>query len=93
MRHALDNQAVTPFRTPPEVRIVRVDLDTGRPADIGSRNVILEAFQVGTEPGPTTRNVFLDNGQDVDEAVVVPTALPGGREAPVSDYSVQQGIY
>ena len=92
MRDALENEPVAPFRTPPEVRMVRVDLDTGRPARPGARNVILEAFQVGTEPGATTRNVFLNDGQVGEDGAVLPTSGQG-LEQVAPDLGVQQGIY
>jgi penicillin-binding protein 1A len=41
----------TPFRIPPGLRIVRVNHDTGQPAQPGETRVIDEAFKPGTEPG------------------------------------------
>ena len=41
----------TPFRIPPGLRIVRVNHDTGQPAQPGEGRVIDEAFKPGTEPG------------------------------------------
>lgn len=40
----------TPFRTPKNVRMLRVDPATGKLARPGQRNTILEAFIPGTEP-------------------------------------------
>jgi penicillin-binding protein 1A len=50
MTEALADKPATPFRVPPDLRFVRVDLTTGqRPTGEGGR-VILEAFKPGTEP-------------------------------------------
>ncbi|MBM3517002.1 MAG: penicillin-binding protein 1A [Alphaproteobacteria bacterium] len=51
MAEALADQPALPFRIPSGVRLVRVNAETGRLARPGERNVILEAFKPGTEPG------------------------------------------
>ena len=48
MTEAVGNQPPVPFRIPPGIRLVRVDLKSGRPSSAG---VVLEAFKAGTEPG------------------------------------------
>jgi len=50
MAEALKDQPSVPFRIPPGIRLVRVDLHTGQRAEPGDPNVILEAFKPGTEP-------------------------------------------
>lgn len=50
MEKALANSPAVPFRTPPGVRMVRVDATTGRPARSNNPRVILEAFKPGTAP-------------------------------------------
>ena len=50
MAQALENQPEIPFRTPPGIRLVRVNVNTGLVAQVGESNVILEAFKPGTEP-------------------------------------------
>jgi len=50
MAAALRNQPAIPFRIPSGVRLVRVNVDTGRVAKAGDRKVILEAFKPGTVP-------------------------------------------
>lgn len=52
MSHALANTPAIPFRTPPGVRLVRVDAATGLPAGSGNPRLILEAFKPGTAPSP-----------------------------------------
>ncbi len=50
MMEALADKPATPFRRPPDLRFLRIDLATGqRPTGEGGR-VILEAFKPGTEP-------------------------------------------
>jgi penicillin-binding protein 1A len=48
MKEAVGSQPPVPFRVPPGIRLVRVDLVSGRPSPTG---VVLEAFKAGTEPG------------------------------------------
>jgi penicillin-binding protein 1A len=50
MRAALAGEPPTPFRTPPGIRLVRVDAGSGRLAAAGGANVIVEAFKPGTVP-------------------------------------------
>ena len=47
---ALEGKPAIPFRIPPGIRLVRVDVQTGLLARAGDRKVILEAFKPGTEP-------------------------------------------
>jgi len=50
MGKALADTPAIPFRTPPGVRLVRVDAATGQPAGSGNPRLILEAFKPGTAP-------------------------------------------
>ena len=50
MAEALKDQPNVPFRIPPGIRLVRVNLETGQRAQPGDGKVILEAFKPGTEP-------------------------------------------
>ncbi len=50
MAEALADDAGTPFRVPPGIRLVRVNAATGEPARYGDNRTILEAFKPGTEP-------------------------------------------
>jgi penicillin-binding protein 1A len=47
---ALKDEPKTPFRVPPGISLVRVNKQTGRPAEPGDTRVILEAFKTGTSP-------------------------------------------
>jgi penicillin-binding protein, 1A family len=49
MTLALDGKPATPFRVPPGIKLIRVDLATGQRAGSGGRT-ILEAFKPGTAP-------------------------------------------
>lgn len=51
MKAALADQPAIPFRTPPGIRLVRVNARTGLPARSGDKSVILEAFKEGSGPG------------------------------------------
>jgi penicillin-binding protein 1A len=48
MAEAVGKQPPVPFRVPPGIRMVRVDLKSGVASATGA---VLEAFKVGTEPG------------------------------------------
>ena len=89
MGDALKDVPAIPFRIPPGVRLVRVDEATGAPAMPGDRNVILEAFKPGTEPGAD--RVVLD-GSAPDEGGFKPAAAPAAATAPLSTPSTN-GLY
>jgi penicillin-binding protein 1A len=50
MLTALKDRPATPFRVPEGVSFVRINHDTGKPAQPGDKTVILEAFKTGTSP-------------------------------------------
>ena len=50
MAAALEGRPAVPFRIPPGIRLVRINLETGRVARAGDKLVILEAFKPGTVP-------------------------------------------
>lgn len=50
MSAALEDKPAIPFRIPPGIHLVRVNLETGRVARAGDKKVILEAFKPGTVP-------------------------------------------
>ncbi|MDJ0608983.1 MAG: penicillin-binding protein 1A [Kiloniellales bacterium] len=62
MAGALAEEPAIPFRIPPGIRLVRVNLETGQPARAGDRRVILEAFKQGTVPDG--REALIDGGYD-----------------------------
>jgi penicillin-binding protein 1A len=62
MAQALADKPATPFRTPPGVRLVRVNAQTGALAGPGDGRVIVEAFRAGTEPRPDRPNGVVPAG-------------------------------
>jgi penicillin-binding protein 1A len=50
MKVALKDKPAVPFRVPPGIKLVRVNLATGARAQPGDQRVILEAFKPGTAP-------------------------------------------
>ncbi len=58
MTEAIKDAPSTPFRIPAGIRLVRVNAETGLPANPGDRKVILEAFRPGTEPVNRERSVL-----------------------------------
>jgi penicillin-binding protein 1A len=50
MKVALADKPAVPFRVPPGIKLIRVDLKTGLRAGANSEKVILEAFKPGTAP-------------------------------------------
>ena len=61
MTEALADRPATPFRIPPGVRLVRVNAETGRLAQLGDKKVILEAFLPDTVPS-LNEDPTLDGG-------------------------------
>lgn len=58
MKEALKDKSAIPFRVPEGIRLVRVNLDTGEPAQRGDKRVILEAFK--TSDGRQSAQSVLD---------------------------------
>ena len=62
MKVALANKPAAPFRVPPGIKLIRVDLKSGTRAGPGTERAILEAFKPGTAP-PDNYSV-VGNGDD-----------------------------
>jgi len=62
MKVALADKPAAPFRVPPGIKLVRVDLKTGVRAGPGTEKAILEAFKPGTAPPDS--NSVVGFGQD-----------------------------
>jgi penicillin-binding protein 1A len=62
MAAALEDKPAIPFRIPPGIRLVRINMDTGQLAKPGDRKVIREAFVEGTVPDG--RPDVIDGGYD-----------------------------
>jgi len=67
MKDALADKPPVPFRVPPGIKLVRVDLKTGARAGPNSARVILEAFKPGTAP-PDNSVVGYGDGGGADNA-------------------------
>jgi len=80
MADALKDTPAVPFRTPPGLRMVRVDPESGLPARGGAKLAILEAFIPGTEPGAESADRrVLDGSESGGEPVATAPRLdPGG---------------
>ena len=76
MKEALKDKPATPFRVPPGVSLVRVEHDSGRPAEPGDRQVILEAFKPGTSP--STQVTIMGQSDQDDSAVNLPNQPAAG---------------
>ncbi len=74
MGEALKGQPAIPFRIPPGLDIVRVNLTTGQLAGGGDRSAIYEPFKPGTEPKAVDAGVVLNGSEAVPAAGAVPTA-------------------
>ena len=61
MSQALANTPDVPFRVPEGVKLVRVNLTTGRPAKTDDTNVITEAFRMDTDLTKPSKVI----GQDI----------------------------
>ncbi|HAE00903.1 MAG TPA: hypothetical protein DCG04_05440, partial [Rhodospirillaceae bacterium] len=68
-----------PFRTPPGIRMVRIDAETGKLASPSSSKVIQEAFKAGTEPGANSDGVII-TGNGAPILPIVQTGEPGVQD-------------
>jgi penicillin-binding protein 1A len=64
MKVALADRPAVPFRVPPGIKLVRVDLKTGMRAGPGTERAILEAFKPGTAPPDSYSVVGSGDGSD-----------------------------
>jgi len=78
MAAALKGKPATPFRIPPNVRMVRINARTGKLARSGDKNVILEAFKPGTEPTGQSEVLQGESWLPTGGAVVTPSTGTGG---------------
>lgn len=76
MKDALKGQLANPFRVPPGIRLVRVNLNTGLPAGGQDQHVILEAFKPGSAPRGTRQ--VLDGSDQVVQTGSSPQMGTGG---------------
>ena len=91
MKVALADKPAVPFRVPPGIKLIRVDLKTGQRAGPNSEKVILEAFKPGTAP-PDNYSV-VGYGNDQQQQDQAPGRGPPGffRVSPDADRAVRSG--
>jgi len=63
MGEALKDEPAIPFRIPPGIEMVRVNVATGQLARPGDRNVIYEPFKPGTEPKARDAGIVVDGSE------------------------------
>jgi penicillin-binding protein 1A len=91
MLAALKDTPAIPFRTPPGIRLVRVNPATGQLARAGDKTVIYEAFKPGTEP--TGNSQVITGGAGVSEdADATPAAATAGGDAAGDAAAVRQAV-
>ena len=88
MQAAIGDKPGIPFRTPPGIRLVRVDPKSGQPARPGGA-YIMEAFKAGTEPSGDSRQEVLD-GVPASGTIYDPIAP---ADNPISGRAEQQFKY
>ena len=89
MEKALAGEPAVPFRIPSGIKMVRMNLNTGRPARPGDENVILEAFKTGNSPsedrtviaGGAPEGAAPDGGAGSDPANAPQSASPSDPDS------------
>ncbi|MFI4972103.1 MAG: penicillin-binding protein 1A, partial [Hyphomicrobiales bacterium] len=91
LKVALADKPAVPFRVPPGIKLIRVDLKTGQRAGPGTERPILEAFKPGTAPPDNYSVVGYGNDQPQQEQA--PGRGPPGffRVSPDADRAVRSG--
>jgi penicillin-binding protein 1A len=91
MGDALQDEPAIPFRIPPGLDIVRVDLRTGQIAGGRDRDAIYEPFKPGTEPKPEDASFVLNGNEPLPASVPaagappVPGAVPAAAAVPAPE--------
>jgi len=85
MAEALKDQPAIPFRIPPGLDIVRVNLTNGQIARGSDRTAIYEPFKPGTEPKAEDAGVVLNGSEAVPAMGAVPAAAAAGEPEEESD--------
>jgi penicillin-binding protein 1A len=78
MMEALKDKPATPFRVPEGISFVRINHDTGKPAEPGDKTVILEAFKTGESPFSQATVMGQSEGGDATEANTPAQPSAGG---------------
>jgi penicillin-binding protein 1A len=92
MKVALADKPAVPFRVPPGIKLIRVDLKTGQRAGPNSEKVILEAFKPGTAPPDNYSVVGYGNDQQQQQEQAPGRGPPDFfRVSPDADRAVRSG--
>jgi penicillin-binding protein 1A len=75
---ALADEPPVPFREPPGIKLVRVNLKTGLPAGPGDKTAIMEAFKPGLEPQGSESVDSGGTDEGVGDVSQGPDPFPGG---------------
>ncbi|MBS0246607.1 MAG: penicillin-binding protein 1A [Proteobacteria bacterium] len=90
MKAALADRPAAPFRVPPGIKLIRVDLKTGMRAGPDTQKAILEAFKPGTAPPDNYSVVGYDSGQGGGPGAPPPPYF-GQSVSPESGRAVRSG--
>jgi penicillin-binding protein 1A len=94
LKEALKDVPPVPFRTPPGMKLVRVNHKTGLPAAPGDKTAIMEAFKPGQEPAGSVVAEDVDGGEvagdDFGAAPPAPPPPPFGQP-PGNDRALTSG--
>jgi penicillin-binding protein 1A len=81
LKAALADKPAMPFRVPPGIKLIRVDVKTGQRATPATQSAILEAFKPGTAPPDSGALVSMsggDAGSSPDTERAVRAGVTGG---------------
>ena len=92
MKVALADKPAVPFRVPPGIKLIRVDLKTGQRAGPGTERPIVEAFKPGTAPPDNYSVVGYGNDPQQQQDQPPGRGPPGFfRVSPDADRAVRSG--
>jgi penicillin-binding protein 1A len=75
---ALADRSAMPFRVPPGIKLIRVDVKTGQRAGPGTTGVILEAFKPGTAPPENNAIAAMGGAEAIGVSPEADRAVRGG---------------
>jgi penicillin-binding protein 1A len=75
---ALADRSAMPFRVPPGIKLIRVDVKTGQRAGPGTTGAILEAFKPGTAPPENNAIAAMGGAEAVGVSPEADRAVRGG---------------
>jgi penicillin-binding protein 1A len=91
MKVALADKPAVPFRVPPGIKLIRVDLKTGVRAGPGTEKAILEAFKPGTAPPENSSVIGYGDGSGSSGPAPGGARAWGAGVSPDADRAVRSG--